>query len=151
MLSLYQRLILGFLLLVALVGGLGMLVRHSFVHLSALDAQQQSADAAVGSLSQVQASIAREQVLAGHLASAPDKNLYEQLQAEAQVTDQRMTVAAEVLSPSGKFASIQPLTAKARGNHREAPLQRAHAGDLAASGGRHTAPAARRDRRGHLR
>jgi signal transduction histidine kinase len=109
MLSLYQRLILGFLLLVALVGGLGMLVRHSFVHLSALDAQQQAADAAVGSLSQVQASIAREQVLAGHLASAPDKSLYEQLQAQSQVTDQRMTVAADVLSPSGKFASIQPL------------------------------------------
>ena len=86
-----------------------MLVRHSFVHLSALDAQQQAADTAVGSLSQVQASIAREQVFAGHLASAPDKNLYEQLQAEAQVTDQRMTLAAQVLSPSGKFAALQPL------------------------------------------
>jgi len=93
MLSLYQRLILGFLILIALVGGLGMLVRHSFVHLSALDGQQQTADAAVGALSQVQASIAREQVLAGRLASAADRAVESQLLAQATVTDQRMTLA----------------------------------------------------------
>src|SRR5215470_13806860 len=98
MLSLYQRLILGFLLLIALVGGLGMLVRHSFLHLSALDAQQQTADAAVGALSQVQASIAREQVLAGHMATASDRNVYTQLLSEAAVTDQRMTAASQALS-----------------------------------------------------
>jgi NtrC-family two-component system sensor histidine kinase KinB len=110
MLSLYQRLILGFLLLIALVGGLGMLVRHSFVHLSALDAQQQTADAAVGSLSQVQASIAREQVLAGHLASTPDPRLYAQLQAQAQTTDQRFSTAAQATATQG--AGLQPLQQK---------------------------------------
>ena len=93
MLSLYQRLILGFLLLIALVGGLGMLVRHSFVHLSELDAQQQTADAAVGALSQVQASIAREQVLAGRLASSADRAVYARLLAQALITGQRMTLA----------------------------------------------------------
>jgi NtrC-family two-component system sensor histidine kinase KinB len=108
MLSLYQRLILGFLLLIALVGGLGMLVRHSFVHLSALDAQQQAADAAVGSLSQVQASIAREQVLAGHLAAAPDRSLYAQLLAQAQVTDQRFAAAAQAQTT----VALQPIRQK---------------------------------------
>ncbi len=111
MLSLYQRLILGFLLLIALVGGLGMLVRHSFVHLSALDAQQQTADAAVGSLSQVQASIAREQILAGHLASASDHSLYTQLLAQAGVTSQRMA-AAEALSLGQQAASLQEMQRK---------------------------------------
>src|SRR5215475_9071988 len=106
MLSLYQRLILGFLLLIALVGGLGMLVRHSFVHLSALDAQQQTADAAVGALSQVQASIAREQVLAAHLASAPNRGLYTQLLAQASITDERMSAAAHALSADNQTISL---------------------------------------------
>jgi len=110
--SLYQRLILGFLLLIGLVAGLGMLVRHSFVHLSALDEQQQTADAAAGSLSQVQTSIAREQVLAGHLAAAPDRSLFGQLSIEAQATDQRMTVANQALSTGGQIPSILPLQQK---------------------------------------
>ena len=110
--SLYQRLILGFLLLIGLVAGLGMLVRHSFVHLSALDEQQQTADAAAGSLSQVQTSIAREQVLAGHLAVAPDRSLFAQLSIEAQATDQRMTVANQALSAGGQIPSLLPLQQK---------------------------------------
>jgi signal transduction histidine kinase len=110
--SLYQRLILGFLLLIGLVAGLGMLVRHSFVHLSALDEQQQTADAAAGSLSQVQTSIAREQVLAGHLAVASDRSLFGQLSIEAQATDQRMTVANQALSAGGQIPSLLPLQQK---------------------------------------
>jgi NtrC-family two-component system sensor histidine kinase KinB len=109
MLSLYQRLILGFLLLIALVGILGMLVRHSFVHLTALDAQQQTADAAVGAISQVQASIAREQVLAAHMASAPDRSLYTQLLAQGSVTDQRMTAAAQALSENQQASPLHAL------------------------------------------
>jgi len=112
MLSLYQRLILGFLLLIALVGGLGMLVRHSFVHLSALDAQQQTADAAVGALSQVQASIAREQVLAGHMATSADRGLYTQLLAQGDATDQRMAAAAQALSGERSTLSLQELREK---------------------------------------
>jgi len=112
MLSLYQRLILGFLLLIALVGGLGMLVRHSFVHLSALDAQQQTADAAVGALSQVQASIAREQVLAGHMAISADRGLYTQLLTQGDATDQRMAAAAQALSADRSILSLQELREK---------------------------------------
>lgn len=99
MLGLYQRLILGFLLLIALVGGLGLLVRHSFVHLSALDAQQQTADGAVGALSQVQASLAREQALAAHLLSSQDQSLYAQILAQAAVTDQRFAAASQTEVP----------------------------------------------------
>jgi len=112
MLSLYQRLILGFLLLIALVGALGMLVRHSFVHLSALDAQQQTADAAVETLSQVQASIAREQVLAGHLASSADRSLFTQLTAQGNITDQRMAAALQALSLSSHASTLQALREK---------------------------------------
>jgi signal transduction histidine kinase len=112
MLSLYQRLILGFLLLIALVGGLGMLVRHSFVHLSALDTQQQTADAAVGALSEVQASIAREQVLAGHMAASTDRRLYMQLLDEGSVTDQRMAAATQALSADHQIFPLQDLRLK---------------------------------------
>jgi PAS domain S-box-containing protein len=99
MLGLYQRLILGFLLLIALVGGLSLLVRHSFVHLSALDAQQETADAAVDALSQVQASLAREQAMAAHLVSSQDQSLYAQLLAQATVTDQRFDAASRAPVP----------------------------------------------------
>src|SRR5215472_17409317 len=98
MLSLYQRLILGFLLLIALVAGLGMLVRHSFVHLSALDVQQQQADTTVGALSQVEASIAREQVLTGHLSSAADREIYNQLLSQGNNTDERLAEAIQIFS-----------------------------------------------------
>src|SRR5579883_1034631 len=103
MLGLYQRLILGFLLLIALVGGLGMLVRHSFVHLSALDAQQQTADAAVGALSQV---------LAGRMASAADRNLYTQLLAQSGATDQRIAAALQALSADHQSLPLQDLREK---------------------------------------
>lgn len=112
MLSLYQRLILGFLLLIVLVGALGMLVRHSFVHLSALDAQQQTADAAVEALSQVQASIAHEQVLAGHMASSADRGLYTKLMAQGDTTDQRMTAALQGLSASPQALPLKALQEK---------------------------------------
>jgi signal transduction histidine kinase len=112
MLSLYQRLILGFLLLIALVAGLGMLVRHSFVHLSALDVQQQQADAAVGTLSQVQASIAREQVLTSHLSSAEDRAIYTQLLTQGGTTDQRLAEALQTLSADQQAFSLQDLAQK---------------------------------------
>ena len=50
MLGLYQRLILGCLLLIALVTTVSLLVRTSFVRLAALDAQVRVAEAAVASL-----------------------------------------------------------------------------------------------------
>ncbi len=63
MLSIFQRLLLGGLLLFALVTGLSFLVRGSFVALSTLDTEQKRMDAAVGAVAAAQGSLAREQIL----------------------------------------------------------------------------------------
>jgi len=69
MLSLYQRLILGCLLLIALVTTVSLLVRTSFVRLAALDAQVRVAETAVASLASAQGAIAHEELIAARLAS----------------------------------------------------------------------------------
>ena len=63
MLSLLQRLTLGCLLLIALVTGLSMLVRTSFVNLNELDTEQLHADRAAGALAVAEGALAREQLL----------------------------------------------------------------------------------------
>ncbi len=63
MLTIFQRILLGGLLLLALLAGLSLLVRSSFVSLSELDGEQRSMDHAVGALAAARASLAREQVL----------------------------------------------------------------------------------------
>lgn len=69
MLSLYQRLILGCLLLIALVTTVSMLVRTSFVHLAALDAQVRVAETAVASLASAQGAVAHEELIAARIAT----------------------------------------------------------------------------------
>ncbi len=69
MLSLYQRLILGCLLLIALVATVSLLVRTSFVRLAALDAQVRVAETAVASLASAQGAIAHEELIAARLAT----------------------------------------------------------------------------------
>ncbi len=69
MLSLYQRLILGCLLLIALVTTVSFLVRASFVRLAALDAQVHVAESAVTSLASAQAAFAHEELSAARMAS----------------------------------------------------------------------------------
>lgn len=69
MLSLYQRLILGCILLVALVTTVSLLVRTSFVHLAALDAQVRVAETAVASLASARASMAHEELVAARIAT----------------------------------------------------------------------------------
>ncbi len=63
MLTIFQRVLLGGLLLFALVTGLSFLVRGSFVSLSALDEEQKAMDRAVASLAGARAAVAREQIL----------------------------------------------------------------------------------------
>ncbi len=72
MLSLFQRLTLGCLLLIALVTGLSMLVRTSFVSLNQLDTEQLYADRAAGALAVAQGALAREQLLVERSLLAPD-------------------------------------------------------------------------------
>jgi signal transduction histidine kinase len=71
MLTLYQRLVLGCLLLIAVVTGVSLLVRDSFVELGGLDASRHSADVALSSLAAVRASLAREELTAAQSDSEP--------------------------------------------------------------------------------
>lgn len=63
MLTIFQRLLLAGLLLVTLVAGLTLTVRHTFVSLSVLDGQGKQMDLAVASLAAARAALAREQIL----------------------------------------------------------------------------------------
>jgi signal transduction histidine kinase len=67
MLSLYQRLFVGCLLLIALVTTVSFLVRTSFVRLAALDAQVHVAEAAVASLASAQGAVAHEELIAARI------------------------------------------------------------------------------------
>ena len=69
MLSLYQRLILGCLLLIALVTTVSLLVRTSFVRLAALDAQVRVAETAVASLASAQGALAHEELIAARIST----------------------------------------------------------------------------------
>jgi signal transduction histidine kinase len=69
MLSLYQRLILGCLLLIALVTTVSLLVRTSFVRLAALDAQVRVAETAVASLASAQGAMAHEELIAARVTT----------------------------------------------------------------------------------
>ena len=69
MLSLYQRLIFGCLLLIALVTTVSLLVRTSFVRLAALDSQVRIAETAVASLASAHSALAREELIAARMAS----------------------------------------------------------------------------------
>ncbi len=76
MLTIFQRLLLGGLLLLALVTGLSLLVRGSFVSLSALDGEQKRMDHAVVGVAGARSALAREQILVErsllHLAPEPE-------------------------------------------------------------------------------
>jgi NtrC-family two-component system sensor histidine kinase KinB len=63
MMSIFQRLLFGALLLLALVAGLSFLVRGSFVSLGALDGRQKRMDHAVGRLTAARGALEREQIL----------------------------------------------------------------------------------------
>ncbi|MGA8530046.1 MAG: ATP-binding protein [Acidobacteriaceae bacterium] len=69
MLSLYQRLILGCLLLIALVTTVSLLVRTSFLHLAGLDAQVRVAETAVASLASAQGALAHEELIAARVTT----------------------------------------------------------------------------------
>ena len=71
MLTLYQRLVFGCLLLIAIVTGVSLLVRDSFIELGGLDASRHRADVALSSLAAVRASLAREELTAAQSDSDP--------------------------------------------------------------------------------
>lgn len=100
MLTLYQRLVFGCLLLIAVVTGVSLLVRDSFVELAALDASRQSANAALSSLAEARASLAREELTAGRVEAGAQ--LESQFYAQAQETQKLLKTAV------GSVGSFDP-------------------------------------------
>lgn len=91
MLSLYQRLILGCVLLIALVTAVSMLVRTSFVHLAALDGEVRVADTALASLASARAAMAHEELLAARM-SAGTANAVE-FRQQSELTQKLLQIA----------------------------------------------------------
>src|SRR5271154_7119591 len=94
MLTLYQRLILGCFLLIALVTGVSLLVRTSFVQLAALDASQHTADTALAALAAVRASLSGEELTAAKLETGPSPQLSSRFVAESIQTQQLLDAAS---------------------------------------------------------
>jgi signal transduction histidine kinase len=110
MLSLYQRLVLGCLLLIALVTGVSMLVRASFVQLATLDASEHVADKALARLAAVRAALAREELTAALLENRPSAQISSELIAQARATQDRIDAAASAVNdfdPTIPVAALQ--------------------------------------------
>lgn len=107
MLSLYQRLILGCVLLVALVTTVSMLVRTSFVHLGALDAQVHVADSAVSSLASARAALVHEELIAARMATGTGS--LPEFRSQANRTQAWLETAANDVRNFDDAIHIEPL------------------------------------------
>jgi signal transduction histidine kinase len=110
MLTLYQRLILGCLLLIAVVTGVSLLVRDSFVELGGLDATRHTADVALSSLAAVRASLAREELTAAQAAT--QAQLSRGFPMQARETQQRLDDAAAAVNAFVPAISLSALQAE---------------------------------------
>jgi signal transduction histidine kinase/HAMP domain-containing protein len=115
MLTLYQRLILGCLLLIALVTGVSLLVRTSFVQLAAVDAAQHKADAALAALTSVRAALAAEELTAARLEKGETSQLSAQFAAQAAQTQDLMETAGTAVKRFEPEISIDDLKARHAG------------------------------------
>lgn len=104
MLTLYQRLVLGCLLLIGVVTGVSLLVRDSFVELGALDSSRHTADVALSSLAAVRASLAREELTAAQSINQPQAR--SQFFAQARETQALLDAAVTAV---GAFDSNIPI------------------------------------------
>ncbi len=113
MLTLYQRLILGCLLLIAVVTGVSLLVRDSFVELGGLAATRHTADVALSSLAAVRASLAREELTAAQAANQAQPS--HRFPMQARETQQKLNDAAAAVNafdPAISLATLQTEHAK---------------------------------------
>lgn len=131
MLSIFQRLLLGGLLLLALVTGLSLLVRATFVSLSGLAEEQKQMDRAVASLASAQASLAREQILVersllhlggGTANTASPVPQESEIQAQSERAESRLQTARSALAA---LPGAPPLAPELEAHHRV--LLRLHA------------------------
>jgi len=108
MLSLYQRLVLGCSLLLAIMLGATLLVRSSLQRIAATDANIAASDQAAAMLADLDAALAREHLLAAQFEAQPTAQLHSQLHSQMQQT-QRQLKAAAVLLSDGSLQSLQSL------------------------------------------
>ncbi|MBV8113426.1 MAG: PAS domain-containing protein [Silvibacterium sp.] len=107
MLTLYQRLILGCCLLIALVTGVSLLVRTSFVQLAALDASRHKAGEALAAVAAARASMATEELTAARLSTGTAQS--RQFETQAAQTQTLLTEAGSRLSSFDPSVSIDDL------------------------------------------
>jgi signal transduction histidine kinase len=120
MFTLYQRLVLGCLLLIAVVTGVSMLVRDSFVELASLDASRHIADVALSSLADVRASLAREELTAAQ--SVGQAEGWRQFSGPARQTQQLLDSAATAVGafdPTIRVSDLQSEHARIVAHSRE--------------------------------
>ena len=121
MLTLYQRLVLGCCLLIALVTGVSMLVRTSFVQLAALDVSHQKADEALAALGAARASMAGEALTAAKLSTGTAASL--QFETQAAQTQKLLLSAASLARAFDPVVSIDDVNARHEAllKHDESP------------------------------
>ena len=108
MLTLYQRLVFGCLLLIAVVTGVSMLVRDSFVELAGLDASRHRADVALSSLAAVRASLAREELTAAQSDTDPRfRRMLPQLTRRTQSLLGAATLAVRQFDPTVPVSALE--------------------------------------------
>jgi two-component system, NtrC family, sensor histidine kinase KinB len=110
MLTLYQRLILGCLLLIGVVTGVSLLVRDSFVELAALDSSRRTADVALSSLAAVRASLAREELTAAQSINQPQVS--REFLVQARETQNLLGAAATAVGAFDPTIPIGSLSAE---------------------------------------
>lgn len=140
MLTLYQRLILGCLLLIALVTGVSLLVRTSFVQLAALDASLHTADSALAALAAVRASLAGEELSAATLETEAMPKASSRFAVQAAQTQDLLGTASAAIKSFDPEISVDDLNArhakiaeharKGEGIDRLAPLLETLSDDL---------------------
>ncbi len=109
MLTLYQRLLLGCCLLIALITGVSLLVRTSFVQLAALESSHHHADEALAALAAARASMAAEEMTAARLAAGTTE--YRQFEAQAAQTQDLLAAAGSLVAAFDPGISIDDLEA----------------------------------------
>jgi signal transduction histidine kinase len=106
--SLYQRLILGCLLLVVLVTTVSLLVRTSFLRIGRMESEVRIAEHAVAALETAQASFAQEELLAAQ-TTLGGESLFVRFKRQAQQTQTLLITAAESTAAFDPSIDVQNL------------------------------------------
>ena len=100
MLSLYQRLVLGCFLLLALVFGITLFVRASLRRVAATDSALASSDQATGMMTGLESALAREQLLAAQFEATPSSSRLAELKAQMLQTQRQIKSTQAVMPPT---------------------------------------------------